>query len=98
MPILRASPEKISMIDLSLSEDLLELQARAQRFAEEKVWSIAPRHIASNMHLQAATNAAQAFGGYGYMKNCAVAKLMCDARLLQICEGTNKIRRMVIVQ
>ncbi len=38
----------------------------------------------------------QIFGGYGYMKDYPVEKLMRDAKLLQIYEGTNEIQRLVI--
>jgi acyl-CoA dehydrogenase len=38
----------------------------------------------------------QIFGGYGYTKEYPVEKLMRDAKLLQIYEGTSQIQRMVI--
>ena len=38
------------------------------------------------------------FGGYGYTKEYPVEKLMRDAKLLQIYEGTNQIQRMVIAR
>jgi len=40
----------------------------------------------------------QIFGGYGYMKDYPVEKLMRDAKLLQIYEGTSQIQRMVIAK
>jgi acyl-CoA dehydrogenase len=43
-----------------------------------------------------ATDAVQVFGGYGYTKEYPVEKLMRDAKLLQIYEGTSQIQRMVI--
>ncbi|HOJ43674.1 MAG TPA: acyl-CoA dehydrogenase family protein [Syntrophorhabdaceae bacterium] len=36
------------------------------------------------------------FGGYGYMKEYPVEKMMRDAKILQIYEGTNQIQRNVI--
>ena len=42
------------------------------------------------------TDAVQIFGGYGYMKEYPVEKLMRDAKLLQIYEGTSQIQRVVI--
>jgi len=42
------------------------------------------------------TKALQIFGGYGYMKDYPMEKLMRDAKLLQIYEGTNEIQRMII--
>ncbi len=44
------------------------------------------------------TDAVQIFGGYGYMKEYPVEKLMRDAKLLQIYEGTSQIQRMVIAR
>jgi len=42
------------------------------------------------------TDAVQIFGGYGYMKEYPVEKLMRDAKLLEIYEGTSQIQRVVI--
>jgi acyl-CoA dehydrogenase len=44
------------------------------------------------------TDAVQIFGGYGYMKDYPVEKLMRDAKLLQIYEGTNQVQRLVIAR
>lgn len=44
------------------------------------------------------TDAVQIFGGYGYMKEYPVEKLMRDAKLLQIYEGTSQVQRMVIAR
>jgi acyl-CoA dehydrogenase len=44
------------------------------------------------------TDAVQVFGGYGYMKEYPVEKLMRDAKLLQIYEGTSQIQRIVIAR
>jgi alkylation response protein AidB-like acyl-CoA dehydrogenase len=46
--------------------------------------------------MEVTTNSVQIFGGYGYMKDYPVEKLMRDAKLLQIYEGTNQIQRMII--
>ena len=51
---------------------------------------------ATEMASRVADRAVQVFGGYGYMKDYPVEKLMRDAKLLQIYEGTNQIQRMVI--
>ena len=44
------------------------------------------------------TDAVQIFGGYGYMKEYPVEKLMRDAKLLQIYEGTSQIQHMIIAR
>lgn len=46
--------------------------------------------------MEVATDAVQVFGGVGYMKDYPVEKLVRDAKLLQIYEGTNEIQRLVI--
>jgi acyl-CoA dehydrogenase len=44
------------------------------------------------------TDAVQIFGGYGYMKDYPVEKLMRDAKLLQLYEGTSQVQRIVIAR
>lgn len=46
--------------------------------------------------MQVSTDAVQIFGGYGYSREYPVEKLMRDAKIFQIFEGTNQIQRMVI--
>jgi acyl-CoA dehydrogenase len=48
--------------------------------------------------MKVATDAVQVFGGYGYTKEYPVEKLMRDAKLLQIYEGTSQIQRVVIAR
>ena len=48
--------------------------------------------------MKSATDAVQVFGGYGYTKEYPVEKLMRDAKLLQIYEGTSQVQRMVIAR
>lgn len=48
--------------------------------------------------MQVAVDAVQVFGGNGYMKEYPVEKLMRDAKILQIYEGTSQIQRMVIAK
>ena len=48
--------------------------------------------------MRVSTDAVQIFGGYGYTKEYPVEKLMRDAKLLQIYEGTSQIQRMVIAK
>ncbi len=49
---------------------------------------------ASDIAMQITTDAVQIFGGYGYMKDYPIEKLMRDAKLMQIYEGTNQILRL----
>ena len=52
--------------------------------------------MASDVAMKVTTDAVQIFGGYGYMKDYPVEKMMRDAKITQIYEGTNQIQRSVI--
>jgi len=54
--------------------------------------------MASDTAMKVATDAVQIFGGYGYMRDYPVEKLMRDAKITQIYEGTNQIQRLVIAR
>ena len=51
---------------------------------------------ASDVAMQVTTDAIQVMGGYGYSKEYPVEKMMRDAKIMQIYEGTNQIQRLVI--
>jgi acyl-CoA dehydrogenase len=53
---------------------------------------------AADIFMQVATDAVQIYGGYGYSKEYPVEKLMRDAKLIQIYEGTSQIQRLVITK
>ena len=46
--------------------------------------------------MEVTTNAVQLLGGYGYIKEYPVERMMRDAKITQIYEGTNQIQRMII--
>jgi acyl-CoA dehydrogenase len=50
----------------------------------------------SDVAMRVTNEALQILGGYGYMKDYPMEKLMRDAKLLQIYEGTNEIQRLII--
>ena len=54
--------------------------------------------FASDSCMQIATDAVQIYGGYGYSKEYPVEKIMRDAKLIQIYEGTSQIQRLVIAR
>ena len=54
--------------------------------------------FASDAAFEVADEALQIFGGYGYMKDYPVEKLLRDAKLTQIYEGANEIQRIVIAR
>ncbi|MHC1726102.1 MAG: acyl-CoA dehydrogenase family protein [Syntrophobacteraceae bacterium] len=54
--------------------------------------------FAADVAMEVATSAVQVLGGYGYMQDYPVEKMMRDAKILQIYEGTNEIQRNIIGQ
>ena len=54
--------------------------------------------FAADMATKAAVDAVQVFGGYGYMKEFPVEKLLRDVKIFQIYEGTSEIQRNIIVR
>src|SRR3954469_5081655 len=56
------------------------------------------KRFAADTCMEVTTDAVQVLGGYGYMKEYPVEKLMRDAKLFQIYEGTSQIQRLVIAR
>src|SRR5690606_32261 len=52
--------------------------------------------FAGDVAMRTTTNAVQIFGGYGYNTEYPVEKLMRDAKIFQIYEGTQQIQRLII--
>jgi alkylation response protein AidB-like acyl-CoA dehydrogenase len=60
--------------------------------------SSASKTFASDTAMQVTTDAVQLFGGYGYTRDFPVERMMRDAKITQIYEGTNQIQRMVMAR
>jgi acyl-CoA dehydrogenase len=56
------------------------------------------KRFSADTAMKVTTDAVQIFGGYGYIKEYPVEKLMRDAKLFQIYEGTSQIQRLVIAR
>ena len=54
--------------------------------------------LASDVAMQVTTDAVQLLGGYGYVNDYPVERMMRDAKITQIYEGTNQIQRMVMAR
>ncbi|MEI7541857.1 MAG: acyl-CoA dehydrogenase family protein [bacterium] len=65
------------------------VDAGAVDFAKESAMA---KYYASEVAMRVTTNAVQIFGGYGYMKEYPVEKMMRDAKITQIYEGTSQIQ------
>jgi alkylation response protein AidB-like acyl-CoA dehydrogenase len=73
-----------SMVD-EQAPDLSKIAAMAKLFA-------------SDMAMKVTTDCVQVLGGYGYVKDYPVERMMRDAKITQIYEGTNQIQRVVIAR
>lgn len=56
------------------------------------------KRFAADTCMEVTTDAVQVFGGYGYIKEYPVEKLMRDAKIMQLYEGTSQIQRLVIAK
>lgn len=69
------------------------IDSGAKKYAKESAMC---KVFASDMAMKVTTDAVQILGGYGYMKEYPVEKMMRDAKITQIYEGTNQVQRGVI--
>jgi acyl-CoA dehydrogenase len=56
------------------------------------------KRFAADAAMKVATDAVQVYGGYGFIKEYPVEKLMRDAKIMQLYEGTSQIQRLVIAR
>ena len=56
------------------------------------------KRFAADTAMKVATDAVQVYGGYGFIKEYPVEKLMRDAKIMQLYEGTSQIQRLVIAR
>ena len=61
-------------------------------------YSAASKCLASDTAMQVTTDAVQILGGYGYVSDYPVERMMRDAKLTQIYEGTNQVQRIIIAR
>lgn len=69
------------------------LKEQGKPFAKEAAMA---KMYASDIAMEVTTDAVQIFGGYGYMSEYPVERLMRNAKITQIYEGTNQAQRMVV--
>lgn len=69
------------------------IDSGSKRFSKESAMC---KYHASDMAMKVTTDAVQVLGGYGYMKEYPVEKMMRDAKITQIYEGTNQIQRSIV--
>ena len=66
--------------------------------ADLKFFAAACKTFASDTAMKATTDAVQIMGGYGYVSDYPVERMMRDAKLTQIYEGTNQIQRIIMAR
>jgi alkylation response protein AidB-like acyl-CoA dehydrogenase len=69
------------------------IDAGSKKYSKESAMC---KYFASDMAMKVTTDAVQILGGYGYMKEYPVEKMMRDAKITQIYEGTNQIQRSIV--
>jgi acyl-CoA dehydrogenase len=102
-PIINNQGVSFMLADMAMKVEAARLLAwqaawNADQGAKATGLSAMAKCFAADAAMAVTTDAVQIFGGYGYMKDYPVEKLMRDAKLLQIYEGTNQIQRMVIAR
>jgi len=61
-------------------------------------WTSAAKLIAGDTAMRVTTDAVQIFGGYGYISDYPVERMMRDAKITQLYEGTQQVQRLVIAR
>ena len=96
-----AVQEKIALMGTNVEASRLLIQKAAALKDAQKPYTKAAamaKSFASQTAMDAAIDCVQIFGGYGYMQEYGVERLMRDAKITQIYEGTTEIQQMVIAR
>ena len=96
-----ALQEKIALMGTNIEASRLLIHKAAILKDAHKSYTKAAamaKSFASQTAMDAATDCVQIFGGYGYMQEYGVERLMRDAKITQIYEGTTEIQQMVIAR
>ena len=99
-PVLKNQAMQFKVADMAIKIETsrqmnayaLTLMDQGKRFTREAAIA---KCYASDVAMWCTTEAVQMFGGYGYSREYPVEKLMRDAKIFQIFEGTNEIQRIV---
>ncbi|SDQ88016.1 acyl-CoA dehydrogenase family protein [Thermostaphylospora chromogena] len=75
-----------------------ELAMKGEHVPDLTFFSSAAKCAASDAAMEITTDAVQLLGGYGYTRDYPVERMMRDAKITQIYEGTNQIQRMVMAR
>jgi acyl-CoA dehydrogenase len=103
VPLTRHQLVAAMLADMRIRVEAATLLARKaawsiDRGCADPVASSCAKAFGADAAMRTATDAVQVFGGYGYSTDYPVEKLMRDAKVLQIYEGTSQIQRLVIAR
>jgi hypothetical protein len=85
--------------ELAAARALLHEAARRRDGGEtDPVWASMAKLYAGEMVMRVTSEAVQVFGGYGYMRDYPVERLMRDAKVITVYEGTSEIQRVIIAR
>ncbi len=88
---------KLEASKLLVREAAEKIDSKAPQ-GEQRIFSSMAKCFATDSAMSVTTDAVQLFGGAGYIREYQVERLMRDAKMLQIVEGTNQIQRMIIAR
>ena len=94
---------QFKMTDMSISIEAARLLTRKAAWLKDNghpygIAAAMAKLNASEVAMQASTDCVQIHGGYGYIRDTGVERLMRDAKITQIYEGTSEVQRLVIAR
>ncbi len=102
-PISSFQAVQFKLADMSIAIEAARLLTRKAAWLKDKklnfsIQAAMAKLNASEVAMKASTECVQIYGGYGYMRDYGVERLMRDAKITQIYEGTSEIQRLVIAR
>lgn len=103
-PISKFQGIKFMLADMGMKiESARNMVYQAAKLADQKhekavLYAAMAKCLATDAAMDVTVDAVQLFGGYGYMRDYPVERMMREAKLTQIVEGTNQIQRVVIAR
>ena len=103
-PVSRYQLTRAMVADMAVKvESARALLYRAVEFAsadaaKARAYASMAKMLCSDVAMEVTTQAVQLHGGYGYLKEYPVERMMRDAKITQIYEGTNQIQKMIIAK
>lgn len=102
-PISSFQAIQFKLTDMSIAIDSARLLTKKAAWMKDKglsfgVYAAMAKLYASEVAMKASTECVQIHGGYGYIKDYGVERLMRDAKITQLYEGTSEVQRLVIAR